>query len=420
MKRSLLFLITLLFLYACKEEAIDPSKRVRPVGLQITVSGSEYQLSWEGISIICYMLPCPDIADVEAEEYEIQIAADELGPFQTYRTVRADQKSINIPTAGRGGQLVARIVSKAKGAPPVSSDPVMATSGPLSQSAFYPGFGTSDLVTGGAVTPDGKTALYSVAMVQAPGQNLSPLYLAELENEQITSRKLITREGFRPAFSDDGKQVAYLSPTEKGVVIYTVATGVTRTLPAENLDQLYGLTWSPDGNWLAFPTVTEEEGRLWKMPVAGGAPVPLTPPMRFRDLNSFRQANIDWSPNGRHIAVSRTRSDGGKHVRFAISLYATDGSGEQKFFETQPGWIDTNPSFSPDGKQLAFLSSRANPSFISYSLWVRDLTTGKVRRVELLPDLIPSDDYQPQWQGNEKLIFLGTQRGKRGYFSVLL
>ena len=420
MQRVLLLLFILTFFNSCKDEIVDPSQRVRPVRLQIAVSDANYKLSWEGIRLICITSPCPDIADVEAEEYEIQITNEELGTFKTYKTVGADVKSIDIPVAGQGEQLVARIVSKAKGAPSVNSVAVMATKGFLSQSLFYPGFGTSVYVQGGDVTSDGEKTTYWETTDNGPGKSVTSLYTANMQYERPVSSKLLSQSGGLSKFSEDGKQIAYLSSNHE-LTFYDIATEVSRTIPLQNDASIFGLAWSPDGKWLAYNTSSDETARLWKISTSGGSAIPLTPALSNRESNYIRQADIDWSPDGKHIALSSAR--GGNtdiNWRATISLYSPDGNGEIKSFETQPGWIDTNPSFSPDGKQMAFLSSRTDPAAFTYSLWVRDLATGKSRRIELLPNLIPSDDYVPRWLGNERLLFLGAQEGKRGYFSVFL
>ncbi|QMW05089.1 TolB family protein [Spirosoma foliorum] len=422
MKRLLIWSIVVAFLISCKENTVvDPTKRVRPVSLQISSNGTEYKLSWQEVRIVCITAPCPDIADVEAEEYDIQIATSELGEFKTYQTVRADQKSINIPTTSTGAYLVARIVSKNKSAPSVNSNSVMVSNGSLSQSLYYPGFGTSGDATGGDVTSDGSKAAYSVLVDEGAGHYVTPLYITNLQNEQPISTKLITRQGAITAFSADGQQLAYPSNTDNGLVIYEVASEQKQVLPIADAAWVRGLAWSPDGKWLAFSVVSNDESRLWKIATSGGTAIPLSPSLPIKEANSIRQTGIDWSPDGQVIAVSRARSGNTSlQWRAAISFYDPNGGGEIKYFDTQPGWIDTAPSISPNGKQLAFLSTRSATSANTYSLWVRDLTTGTVRQVNLLIGLIPSDDYTPRWLGNERLLFMGTQQGKKGYFSVFL
>ena len=420
LSRPLLILLTLLI--SCKEKAIDPTKRVRPVGLQISVAGAYYDLSWEPVQIVCITSPCPDVADVEAQEYEVQIASSELGPFRAYRVLDADEKSIRIPAAEVGEQLVARIVSKNKTAPPVNSNPVMASTAFLSQSAYYPGFGElSENVFGGDVTSDGTKATYSILVQETPGTYVYPLYVSDLQNEQIITTKLVNRLGGGALFSSDGKQLAYSSRTENGIIIYDLATKTSRTLSVVDATWIRSIAWSPDGKWLAYSTVSNDESRLWKIATSGGAATALTPVLPVRESNYIRQSSLDWSPDGRFIAVSRARNDNSSDKwRATVSYYSPDGSGELSYFETQPGWIDTHPAFSPDGKKLAFLSSRTDRLGTTYTLWVRELTTNKVRQIKLLPGLNPSDDYAPHWIGNERLIFSATVQSRKGYYSVFL
>ncbi|RCR71144.1 hypothetical protein DUE52_02525 [Larkinella punicea] len=417
LSQPLLILLTIFL--SCKEKAVDPTKRVRPVTLQVVVSGASYDLSWEPNRVVCVTSPCPDLADVEAQEYEVQIAKSELGAFQTYRTLDADEKSIRIPASEMGEQVVARIVSKNEGAPPANSNLIMASTAFLSQSAYYPGFGFLEDVSGGDVTPDGAKATYTGLIQETPGTYATPLYVATLQNEQPITKKLVNRQGAGASFSPDGNQLAYPSKTENGIILYDMTTATARTLPVADVTRIGSVAWSPDGQWLAYTTVSNEESRLWKIATSGGSATPLTPVLPVRESNYIRQSFLDWSPDGQFIAVSRARNDNDQW-RATVSLYSPDGRGELSYFETQPGWIDTHPSFSPNGKMLAFLSSRTDRLANAYSLWVRDLTTGQVRQIKMLPGLNPSEEYAPRWVGNERLIFSAVVQGKKGYYSVFL
>ncbi|OIN55649.1 hypothetical protein BLX24_28965 [Arsenicibacter rosenii] len=297
----------------------------------------------------------------------------------------------------------------------------MATNGFLSQSAYYPGFGLSADVLGGDVARDGSKSTYIVSVDKGAGQYEFQTFLTQLVNEQVISATLINRQGRAGKFSPDGQQLAFVSLANNSLIIYDLSSGQERSVPVADLAFARDIVWSPDGKWLAYNTQTNDGSRLWKIATSGGQPVPLSPVLPVSTENAIRNTTLTWSPDGQLIGLSRVRTDNnGMSWRAVISFYAATGSGETRFFDTQPGWIDTNPQFSPDGKQLAFLSTRTSPAQFIYSLWIRDLTSGTIRRIELLPGLIPSNDYAPRWLGNDRILFMGTQQGKKGFFTVFI
>ena len=110
---------------------------------------------------------------------------------------------------------------------------------------------------------------------------------------------------------------------------------------------------SPDGKWLAFDSNLRGSMDVYRLPLAGGAPEPLT-------ASTLQEEGPRWSPDGTEIAfysyVSMSRADvmvmpaeGGTPVRLTESLR-----------------LNQHPTWSPNGLRIAFQSDRSG----SFALWV--------------------------------------------------
>src|SRR5207248_2780031 len=78
------------------------------------------------------------------------------------------------------------------------------------------------------------------------------------------------------AIAPDGQRVAFTVQGRGVTQLYLMATDGTGTRRvAEELDVRGASAWSPDGRWLAVAANRDGEPRLFKIPVAGGTPVPL-------------------------------------------------------------------------------------------------------------------------------------------------
>ena len=138
--------------------------------------------------------------------------------------------------------------------------------------------------------------------------------------------------------------------------------------------------WSPDGEQLAFVSKRGDEkarGQLYVMPAGGGEPQCLT------DLKED-VGEPAWSPDGTQIAFSARVQDEAyeeeddkkrtprrfKRLQFKLDsvgwtgdrrrhifVVAADGSGETKQL-TDGDFEDGQPTWTPDGKSIAFTSSR--------------------------------------------------------------
>ncbi|GEM_PF-558319 len=111
-------------------------------------------------------------------------------------------------------------------------------------------------------------------------------------------------------------------------------------------------SWSPDGRWIVFESDTHSFRDLYRAPAEVG-PEPGTKPGPGLRLTDDREGNFEprVSPDGRQIAFVSSR-DGNAE----IYVMTADGGDPQRV--TVSAGDDTSPRWSPDGAHLAFLSAR--------------------------------------------------------------
>ena len=128
-------------------------------------------------------------------------------------------------------------------------------------------------------------------------------------------------------------------------------------------------TWSPDGEWLAFRSVSERGGRLVKVRLGSAGPV--------EEIAAVCPGNFmpEWSPTGEWIASS----DAGCQT----SLVSPDGK------TTRPLGGTGVVAWARDGKTLY----RVDPD--KHALIAVDIATGAGRVLRDVGDLIPYSGPQP-------------------------
>jgi len=119
-------------------------------------------------------------------------------------------------------------------------------------------------------------------------------------------------------------------------------------------------------------------------------PVPAERSLTAQDLCALQfVGDPQVAPDGTHAAfvVPTTDADADEY-RSRIWLVATDGAGQARPL-TSGEKADTAPRWSPDGRQLAFLSTRGGKP----QLYIIDLAGGEAQQ----PTSGDWDDDQPAW-----------------------
>lgn len=106
-------------------------------------------------------------------------------------------------------------------------------------------------------TPDGK----KICFLGDKGEGRSTIRGIYTMNVDGTDRKCIAQKGRHPCWSPDGDKIAYVQHefdrfqlmdyVDKGLYIYDCETGGTTAIDnSENIEHIYVLNWSTDGNWI--------------------------------------------------------------------------------------------------------------------------------------------------------------------------
>lgn len=192
--------------------------------------------------------------------------------------------------------------------------------------------------------------------------------------------------------------------TQTGGGIYTVnpISGVMNHVSGTVLTDIEPSV-SPDGKHIAFVRVTGATIAIWVVDYSGGTPARLTtPPANGSDSEPV------WSPDGSQIAYLHTPSRGGESP--TVYIMQADGSGQHpvvKPSETFGIDYDIHPTWSPDGRWIAFAGTAPGGYFI---FWVHPDGTG-LTHIPATADAT-ANALAPVWSPDgRKIAFLSLARG---------
>jgi len=233
-------------------------------------------------------------------------------------------------------------------------------------------------------------------------RNVNPTkYILEVSDQDgYNPRPLLisTDPIMSPAWSRDGKKIAYVSFENQRAAIYIedVATGSRQRISEFN-GHNGAPAWSPDGRKLALVLSKSGSYNIYMMDIASRKLTPLT-------QDHYINTEPSWSPDGRNLIFTSNRS--GNPQIFQLNL---DSKAVTRV--SYDGNFNARGSYTPDGKQITMLNRESG----LYNIGLLDLDTG----VFHVLTNSSSDSESPSMAPNGSMILFGTLYNGRSVLAMV-
>ncbi|MGH9938211.1 MAG: protein kinase domain-containing protein, partial [Blastocatellia bacterium] len=294
-------------------------------------------------------------------------------------------------------------------------------------------------------SPDGKFLAFADKSLPDGTDEIFLLEIGTGEKRRLTFPPAQISGDSTPAFSPDGRSLAFVRWVTSGVsdlYLAPAAGGEPKRITFDNAT-IRGLAWTPngeDGEEIVFASERRGVSSLWRIGAAGGKPelvgatgssvqfpvvstrgdrlaftqlindtniyrVDLTTPAGARPsrakflASTLEDDSPQYSPDGKSVAFGSTRSG-------SFEIWLCDNEGRQpRQLTAMGGPLTGTPRWSPDSRQIAFDSrSQGNAD-----IYVISVEGGAPRRLTTEP----SEDVLPGWSRDGRWVYFCSNRGGR-------
>lgn len=246
-----------------------------------------------------------------------------------------------------------------------------------------------------------------IALVRKGADGNGEIYLVDSDGEnleRVTSYGTIT---LSPAWSPDGRRLAYTSYKSGEPLLYELEleTGRERRLASEVGANVWTPAYHPNGTELAFAVSSEGRTQIYRYNAVERCCL-------SRVMGGPRRDDMSptFSPDGRRMAFMSNRL-GQPHI-YVMAAGGGEADLVSPYVYGEPGYF-TSPEWSPVGDRIAFHGRIANSRF---HILVAEASGRGMRVVQLTAD---GSNEDPSWAPDGRhLVFSGVRREGAGLFVV--
>ena len=244
-----------------------------------------------------------------------------------------------------------------------------------------------------------------VAFMANKGDKVN-IYLKDLTGGRAVVQRTFRDNVVDPAFSPDGKLLAFSDYRDGSWNIYTIGAesgSAVRQISISNQNEYYPV-FSPDGKILVFVQNESQyyngqyitRSYIWSYEMEKGI------------LTQYVEGNLPvFTPDGKKLVFSRPSKDTGKYELWTFDF----NTGQESIILTQKDKGLSLASVSPDGRRVAFVATSTGKNVPrNYDIFLVNIDGTNLTQLTFHP----GHDLCPIWSPDGKSIYFLSQRGGEG------